>query len=268
MRSVEKLVGCSINTVTKLLCDVGAACAEYQDKNVRGLQSRRVECNEICSFYYAKQKNLLTAKAAPEGAGDIWTWTAIDTDSKIIISYLHGGRDAEYALEFMDDLRSRIDTRVQLTTDGHKSYLTAVEESFGGDIEYAQLVNMYGNAPDGGKGRHSTVECSGIKRVRVTGNPVKELVSTCYVERQNPTTHMRRFIQLTNGFGKKLENQLHAVSLHFMYYNFAKIHKTLRVTPAMQAGISDHVWSIDEIAHLVPDVAPKKRGSYKTKKDI
>lgn len=270
MRSVERIVGCSINTVTKLLCDVGAACADYHDKNVQGLQSKRVECDEIWSFCYAKQKNVAMAKAALEGAGDVWTWTAIDADSKMIISYLLGGRDAEYALEFMDDLRSRIDNRVQLTTDGHKSCLLAVEESFGSDVDYAQLVKMYGNAPDGGKGRYSPAECSGIKKVRVTGNPVKELVSTSYVERQNLTMrmHMRRFTRLTNGFGKKLENQLHAVSLHFMYYNFAKVHKTLRVTPAMEAGISDHAWSIEEIARLVPDATPKKRGSYKTKKDI
>ena len=270
MRSIERIVGCSINTVTKLLCDVGEACAKYHDENVRGLQSKLVECDEIWSFCYAKQKNVRTAKAAPEGAGDVWTWTAIDADSKLIISYLLGGRDAEYALAFMDDLRSRIDTRVQLTTDGHKAYLRAVEEAFGGDVDYAQLIKMYGNAPDGGKGKYSPAECTGIIKVPVAGQPVKKLVSTSYVERQNLTMrmHMRRFTRLTNGFGKKMENQLHAVSLHFMYYNFAKIHKTLRVTPAMQAGISNHVWSIEEIARLVPEPVAKKRGSYNKRQDI
>ena len=265
MRSIERIVGCSINTVTKLLCDVGAACAKYHDEHVRGLQSKLVECDEIWSFCYAKQKNVATAKAAPEGAGDVWTWTAIDADSKLIISYLLGGRDAEYALEFTDDLRSRVDSRVQLTTDGYKVYLKAVEESFGGDVDYAQLVKMFGNAPGSTAGRYSPAECTGIKKVRITGNPEYNKVSTSYVERQNLTMrmHMRRFTRLTNGFGKKLENQLHAVSLHFMYYNFAKIHKTLRVTPAMQAGLSDHVWSVQEIARLVPEPVAKKRGKYK-----
>lgn len=269
MRSIERIVGCSINTVTKLLCDVGAACAKYHDENVRGLQSKLVECDEIWSFCYAKQKNVATAKAAPEGAGDVWTWTAIDADSKLIISYLLGGRDAEYALEFTDDLRSRVDSRVQLTTDGYKVYLKAVEESFGVDVDYAQLVKMFGNAPGSTAGRYSPAECTGIKKVRITGNPEYNKVSTSYVERQNLTMrmHMRRFTRLTNGFGKKLENQLHAVSLHFMYYNFAKIHKTLRVTPAMQAGLSDHVWSIEEIARLVPGPASKKRGKYNKQKD-
>lgn len=265
MRSIERIVGCSINTVTKLLCDVGAACAKYHDENVRGLQSKLVECDEIWSFCYAKQKNVVLAKAAPEGAGDVWTWTAIDADSKLIISYLLGGRDAEYALEFTGDLRSRVDSRVQLTTDGYKVYLKAVEESFGNYVDYAQLVKMFGNAPGATAGRYSPAECTGIKKVCITGNPEYNKVSTSYVERQNLTMrmHMRRFTRLTNGFGKKLENQLHAVSLHFMYYNFAKIHKTLRVTPAMQAGLSDHVWSIEEIARLVPEPVAKKRGKYR-----
>ncbi len=269
MRSIERIVGCSINTVTKLLCDVGAACAKYHDENVRGLQSKLVECDEIWSFCYAKQKNVAAAKAAPEGAGDVWTWTAIDADSKLIISYLLGGRDAEYALEFTDDLRSRVDSRVQLTTDGYKVYLKAMEESFGDDVDYAQLVKMFGNAPGSTAGRYSPAECTGIKKVCISGNPEYNKVSTSYVERQNLTMrmHMRRFTRLTNGFGKKLENQLHAVSLHFMYYNFARIHKTLRVTPAMQAGLSDHVWSIEEIARLAPELVAKKRGKYNKQKD-
>lgn len=265
MRSIERIVGCSINTVTKLLCDVGAACATYHDENVRGLQSKLVECNEIWSFCYAKQKNVAAAKAAPEDAGDVWTWTAIDADSKLIISYLLGGRDAEYVLEFTDDLRSRIDSRVQLTTDGYKVYLKAVEESFGDDVNYAQLVKMFGNVPGSAVGRCSPAECTGIKKARITGSSKYSKNSMSCIERQNLTLrmHMRRFTRLTNGPGKKLEKQLPAVSLHFMHYNFAKIHKTLRVTPAMQAGLSDHVWSIEEIARLVPEPIAKKRGKYK-----
>lgn len=270
MRSIEGIVRCSINTVTKVLCDVGAACTEYHDKNVRDLQSKLVECDAIWSFCCTKQKSVKAAKAPPEGACDVWTWTAIDTDSRLVVSYLLGGRDAEYAVEFIGDLRSRINTKVQLTTDGHKAYLNAVEDSFGGDVDYAQLVKMYGNTPDGGKVKYSPAGCSPIKKIPISGKPVKNLASTSGMKYQNLTMRMylRRVTNVTNGLGKKLENRLHAVSLHFMYYNFVKVHKALRVTPAMEAGISDHVWSIEEIARLVPDAMPKKRGSYKTKKDI
>jgi IS1 family transposase len=265
MRSIERIVGCSINTVTKLLEDAGAACVAYHDANVRNLKSKRVECDEIWSFCYAKQKNVPAAQAAPEGAGDAWTWTAIDADSKLIVAYLVGGRDAEYANEFMLDLKDRLSNPVQLTTDGHKAYLKAVEKAFDWNVDYAQLIKSYGAAPDGAKGRYSPANCTGIKKVKISGDPDVKKVSTSYVERQNLTMrmHMRRFTRLTNGFSKKIENHLNAVALHFMYYNFAKIHKTLRVTPAMEAGISDHVWSFEEIAGLIPEPVAKKRGTYK-----
>ena len=221
---------------------------------------------EIRSFTYAKQKNVATAKAAPDQAGDTWTWTAIDADSKLIVSYLVGGRDSEYAMEFMDDLASRLAHRVQLTSDGHKAYLEAVEGAFGCDVDYAQLVKMYGptiTAP----GRYSPAECTGAKKVRVASSPNPADVSTSYVERQNLTMrmHMRRFTRLTNAFSKKVENHIHAVALHMMYYNFVRIHKTLRVTPAMAAGVTDRLWEIADIAKLVEDAEgkPSKRGTYK-----
>jgi IS1 family transposase len=263
-----RVTGASKNTVLKLLADVGSASAEYLDKNIRGLNSKRIECDEVWSFCYAKQKNVSTAKDAPEGAGDVWTWTALDADSKLIVSHLVGGRDAEYALAFMDDLRSRINTRVQLTSDGHKAYLVAVEEAFGGDVDYAQLVKMFGSAPENMKGKYSPAECTGIKKTVISGNPDMKNVSTSYVERSNLTMrmHNRRFTRLTNGFSKKLENHLHAISLFVMNYNYCKIHKTLRVTPAMAAGLTDHVWDLEEvIALLTKDEKPKKRGPYKKK---
>lgn len=194
-----------------------------------------IQCDEIWSFTYAKQKNVPGAKAAPEGAGDTWTWTAIDSDSKLIVSYMVGGRDSEYAIEFMDDLRARLANRVQLTTDGHKAYLEAVEGAFGGDVDYAMLIKMYGSAPAGKTHvkKYSPAECTGIRKRTVEGNPDKALISTSYVERQNliMRMHMRRFTRLTNGFSKKVENHMHAVALHFMYYNFVKVHQTLKVTP-------------------------------------
>jgi IS1 family transposase len=266
IRAITRLTGASKNTVTKLLIDAGKACAAYHDANVRAVPAKRVQLDEIWSFTYAKQKNVPTAKAAPEAAGDTWTWTAIDADSKLIVSYLVGGRDAEYAMWFMDDLASRLANRVQLTSDGHKAYLEAVEGAFGCDVDYAQLVKMYGptiTAP----GRYSPAECTGAKKVRVTGSPDPQEVSTSYVERQNLTMrmHMRRFTRLTNAFSKKVENHAYAVALHMMYYNFVRIHKTLRVTPAMAAGVSDRLWEIGDIAALVDaaDAKPAKRGPYK-----
>ena len=266
IRAITRLTGMSKNTVSKLLIDAGKACAAYHDANVRDVKAARVQVDEIWSFTYAKQKNVATAKAAPDEAGDTWTWTAIDADSKMIVSYLVGGRDAEYAMWFMDDLRSRLANRVQLTSDGHRAYLEAVEGAFGADVDYAQLVKMYGptiTAP----GRYSPAECTGAKKVRVTGSPNPADVSTSYVERQNLTMrmHMRRFTRLTNAFSKKVENHAHAVALHMMYYNFVRIHKTLRVTPAMAAGVADRLWEIADIAKLVEDAEakPAKRGPYK-----
>jgi len=270
MRAIARITGVSTNTVDKLLVDAGTVCAEFHNEHVRGLTTKRVECDEIWSFCYAKQKNVAAAKAAPDEAGDVWTWTAIDADSKLIVSYLVGGRDAEYALEFTDDLRSRLENRVQLTSDGHKAYLVAVEESFGGDVDYAQLVKMYGNAPDGAKGRYSPAECTGAKKVLVSGSPDFGKVSTSYVERQNLTMRMsmRRFTRLTNGFSKKLENHIHALSLYFMSYNFIRIHKTLKTTPAMEAGITSKLWSFEDILQLVDEkeaLRPRLRGPYKKK---
>lgn len=267
IRAVTRLTGASKNTVAKLLIDAGKVCMAYHDENVRGVKAKRVQVDEIWSFTYAKQKNVADAKTAPDGAGDTWTWTAIDADSKLIVSYFVGGRDGQCAMWFMDDLASRLATRVQLTSDGHRAYLEAVEGAFGADVDYAQLVKIYGASPDSGKGRYSPAECTGIVKSRIEGNPDFDHVSTSYVERSNLTMrmHMRRFTRLTNGFSKKVENHAYAVALHMMYYNFVRIHKTLRVTPAMSAGVSDRLWEIADIANLVKDAEakPTKRGPYK-----
>lgn len=266
MRSISRIVDVSINTVSKLLVDAGEACAAFHDENVRGVKASRIQCDEIWSFTYAKQRNVADAAAAPEGAGDTWTWTALDADSKLIVSWLVGGRDSEYALAFMDDLRQRLANRVQLTTDGHKAYLEAVEDAFGDDVDYAQLVKLYGEAPEGQR-RYSPAVCTGARKSAVTGNPDRAHVSTSFVERQNLTMrmHMRRFSRLTNAFSKKLENHTHMVALYTVWYNFVRIHKTLRVTPAMAAGVTTRVWSMEEIAEVVDAAAPKpgKRGPYK-----
>jgi len=270
MRSISRVVGVSINTVTKLLEDAGKACAAYHDETVRSVGSTRVECDEIWSFCYAKDKNVQTAKAAPDGAGDVWTWTAIDADSKMILSYAVGDRSADTAHEFMFDLRNRLSNRVQLTTDGHKAYLSAVESAFGSDVDYAMLVKMYGEL--GGKSaerKYSPAGFTGSRKEAVMGQPVKELVSTSYVERQNLTMRMgmRRFTRLTNGFSKKLDNHLHMLSLYFVHYNFVRIHKTLKMTPAMAAGVTntlhDMTWLVGIIDAAAP--APKPRGPYRKK---
>lgn len=265
MRAVTRLVGCSINTVTKLLEDVGAASLAYQDATICNIKSKRVQCDEIWSFCYSKEKNVAPEDKGILGHGDAYTWTAIDADSKLAISWLVGHRDQSYAEAFIGDLASRLAGRIQLTTDGHHPYLMAVEKVFGGAIDYAMLVKIYEGQDD--ELRYSPAGFVKAEKRRISGNPDAKEVSTSHVERQNLTMRMsmRRFTRLTNGFSKKVENLEHAVSLHFMYYNFGRIHKTLRVTPAMQAGISDHVWSLEEIAGLVKDEAPKKRGPYKKK---
>ncbi|MEQ9635832.1 MAG: IS1 family transposase [Devosia marina] len=252
IRATTRLTGASKNTVTKLLVDAGAACQAYHDEHVRDLGSRRIQCDEIWSFTYSKQKNVATAKAAPEGAGDTWTWTAIDADTKLAVSWLVGGRDAEYAIAFMDDVAARLSHRVQITTDGHRAYLDAVEGAFGGDVDYAQIIKIYGQAPEGQR-RYSPPVCIGAVKGRVEGNPNPAHVSTSYVERQNLTMrmHSRRFTRLTNAFSKKVENHAHAVALHFMYYNFVRIHKTLRVTPAMAAGVTDRLWEMADIVAVL-----------------
>lgn len=253
IRATVRMTGVAKNTVAKLLADVGAACAEYQDKTLRNLPCKRVQCDEIWSFVYAKQKNVKDAKAAPEGAGDAWTWTALCADTKLIACWAVGARDGGVAFDFISDLASRLANRVQLTTDGHRAYLEAVESAFGNDIDYAQLVKLYGENPNKGPERkYSPSNFCGTRVSTVSGDPAETHISTSYVERQNLTMRMsmRRFTRLTNGFSKKLENLGHAVALHFMYYNFGRIHQSLRITPAMEAGISDHVWSLEEIAGL------------------
>lgn len=266
MRAITRVTGVSLNTVTKLLIDAGKACDAYHDEHVRGVKASRVQCDEIWAFCYAKQKNVMIAKAAPEGAGDVWTWTALEASSKMILSYIVGDRDSEYAMALMDDLRSRIVNRVQLTTDGHKAYLNAVEDAFGDDIDYAQLIKLYGNAPEAFKGRYSPAECLGAKKLPITGKPDKKHVSTSYVERSNLTIrmHMRRFTRLTNGHSKKLENHSWAVALHVMFYNFTRIHSTLRITPAMAAGLTDRVWDMSDIVALIDarEEPPKRPTTY------
>ena len=259
MRSISRVVGVSINTVTKLLVQAGEACAAYHEDHVLNVKASRIQCDEIWSFCYAKKKNVKTAKAAPEGAGDVWTWTALDADSKLIVSYLVGGRDSEYAMEFMDDVAKRLANRVQMTTDGHRAYLEAIEGAFGCDVDYAQLIKMYGAAPESAKGRYSPAECTGIRKRKVEGEPDYDHVSTSYVERQNLTMRMsmRRFTRLTNAFSKKIDNHIHMLSLYFVHYNFCRIHKSLKVSPAMAAGISDTLHDIEWIVSLIDARAPK-----------
>jgi len=265
MRSVSRIAGVSINTVSKLLVDAGKACASFHDDKVRGVQSKYIQCDEIWSFTYAKAKNVGEAKAAPDQAGDTWTWTALDADSKLIVSHFVGGRDSECAMWFMDDVAKRLASRVQMTTDGHRAYLEAVEGAFGADVDYAQLVKIYGASPESAKGRYSPAECTGAKKVKIEGNPDRDHVSTSYVERANLTMrmHMRRFTRLTNAFSKKFENHAHMVALYTVWYNFVRIHKSLRVSPAMAAGISDRLWSMEDVAALVEaaDAPARKRGS-------
>ena len=259
MRAVSRMTGVSINTVSKLLVDAGNACAAYHDETVRGVSAKRVQCDEIWSLTYTKQKNVKDAKAAPEEAGDTWTWTALNADSKLIVSYLIGGRDAGHANEFMQDVADRLATRVQLTTDGHKPYLEAVEGAFGADVGYAMLVKIYGADPKAPKGRYSPAECTGIRKTRIEGEPNEAHVSTSYVERQNLTMrmHMRRFTRLTNVFSKKLATHAHMVALYTVFYNFCRIHKTLRVTPAIEAGIADTVHDAEWIVGLIDAHAEK-----------
>ncbi len=253
LRGTARLTGVARMTIEKLLRDLGAACAAYQDQALRNLHCRRIECDEIWAFCYAKRKNVTQAIAEKHpDAGDVWTWTAIDADSKLVLSWLVGSRDAGAAYTFMQDVASRLTNRVQLTTDAHKPYLAAVEDAFGSDIDYAVLQKIYGTDPDAEK-RYSPAKCLGLKCDAITGNPDPKHISTSYVERQNLTMrmHLRRFTRLTNGFSKKAENHAHAVAIHFMWYNFVKVHQTLRMTPAMAAAVTDRLWEAEDVIALL-----------------
>ena len=252
IRATARMTDCSPVTVLKLLADLGEACAVYHDTHVRNLRVRRLQADEIWCFVGAKAKNASPEKKA-EGWGDVWTWVGIDADSKLVVSYLVGGHDSGWAKEFMQDCANRIKNRVQITTDGNRVYLDAVEDAFGADIDYAMLQKIYGAPSDEESRRYSPAKCIGCDLKVVSGDPDPKHVSTSYVERQNLTMrmHMRRFTRLTNGHSKKVENHCHAVALHYMFYNYCKIHMSLRVTPAMEAEISDHVWSIEELVRLL-----------------
>lgn len=260
MRSISRTVGVSINTVTKLLVEAGEACAAYHDEAVRDVKASRVQCDEIWSYCYAKQKNVGKAKAAPDGAGDVWTWTALESETKLILAWEVGDRSVQTAIEFMDDLRARLANRVQLMTDGHKAYLEAVEGAFGGDVDFAQLVKLYGDDPNRGPERkYSPSVCKGAKKRIVEGRPDKAAISTSHVERHNLTMRMgmRRFTRLTNAFSKKLENHLHMLSLYFVHYNFCRVHKSLRMSPAMAAGVSNTLRDMEWIVSLIDARASK-----------
>jgi len=255
IRAVTRLTGASKNTVIKLMTDAGKACAWYHDKHVRNLTTRRVQVDEIWTFTYAKQKNVAKAKAAPNGAGDTWTWTALDADSKLMISWFVGDRDSEAGIVFMDDVCSRLANRVQLSSDGHRAYLEAVEGAFGENVDYGQIVKIYGTAPGAAQGRYSPAECIGARKAPIMGSPDPAHISTSYAERQNLNMrmHVRRFTRLTNAFSKKMENHALNVALFTTYYNFVRIHKTLRVTPALAAGVTDKLWEIGDIVKVLEE---------------
>jgi IS1 family transposase len=251
IRATVRMTGVAKNTIVKLLAEIGTACAAYHDEKVRNVKAKRVQCDEIWSFVYSKDKNVPADKKGQFDVGSVWTWVAMDAQSKLCISYLVGGRDGGYAHEFMDDVASRLANRVQLTTDGHAAYLGAIEDAFGGSVgvDYDQLLKIYG-AERIGEARYSPANIIGTSERHVCGLADSRHISTSHVERQNLTMRMRRFTRLTNPFSKKIENHAHNVALHFMHYNFCRIHQTLRVTPAMEAGLADHVWEIEELLGL------------------
>ncbi len=269
INATTRVTGVSKNTVLKLLADAGEACAKYQDEAMQGLNLKHVQVDEIWSFVGMKQKNVPDELKDTFGFGDVYTWTAIDAETKLVPCWHVGTRGAESAYDFIHDLASRLTNRIQLTSDGHKAYIDAVDDAFGADIDFAQLVKMYGalGHQKNDSRRYSPAEFTGCEKSVITGNPEDKHISTSFVERQNLTMrmHMRRFTRLTNAFSKKLENHMHAISLYFMFYNFCKIHNTLRITPAMAAGVTDHVWDIIDIVNLIPEEEHKKRGPYKKK---
>jgi len=255
MRATARLADVAFNTVAKLFIDIARMCADYQDRTLRNLNSKTLQLDEIWSFAYSKAKNVPEGKQGQ--AGDIWTWVAIDIDSKLVPSWRIGGRDSATACEFVSDLAARLKNRVQITSDGHKPYLQAIEGAFGSEVDFVQLIKIYGETVDGQK-RYSSAECIGADKSKVIENPDMCCVSTSCVERQNLTIQMstRHFTPLTNVFSKKIENLVSSVALHYMHYNFCRIHKTLRGTPAMAAGVSDHIWTVDEIVGLVEQAEP------------
>jgi len=254
INSIVRITGVAKHTILNLLEDMGCACAAYHHRYVRGLKSRRIQCDEIWQFVGAKAKNA-TPKQKAAGWGDAWTWVALDADTKLCISFLVGGRDTGWATDFTFDIRDRVVGRPQITTDAHKPYMAAIEMAFGQDVDYAQMHKIYGASNDTPEARYSPAKCIGCDMKTVIGSPDYEHVSTSFVERQNLTMRMsmRRFTRLTNGFSKKIENHGHAIALHFMHYNFVRVHKTLRVTPAMEAGIADHIWSMEELVGLIQE---------------
>jgi IS1 family transposase len=273
MRSISRVCDVSINTVTKLLVDAGETCLALHDGLVRDVKVQRVQCDEIWSFIGCKRRTVATAKAAPEPASDVWTWTALDADTKLMVSYFVGDRSGASAFILADDLRARVDNRrLQITTDSHKPYLRATEEAFGADADYAQLHKVYQTDPAAARGRYSPPVCTGAKKIVIEGQPDQSHVSSSCVERANLSIRMqnRRFTRLTNAFSKKFQNHVHMLALYFAFYNFVRIHKTLRVTPAMAAGVVDTLWTMEDIAERIEARAPKAaigkrgpRGSYK-----
>ncbi len=272
MRSVSRICDVSFNTVAKMLIDAGEACLALHDEKVRGVKSERIQCDEIWSFCYAKNKNVAKAKAAPDHAGDVWTWTALDADSKLMLSYFVGDRSGESARVMLYDLAGRVTDRVQLTTDGYGAYLRAVEGAFGADADYAMLEKVYGADKVGSspERKYSPAECVGCTKHVISGKPDMKHVSTSYVERSNLSIRMqnRRFTRLTNAFSKKFQSHVHALGLYFAFYNFIRIHKSLRVTPAMAAGITDKLWTLEDIVALMDARAPKPgpRKAYNKRK--
>jgi IS1 family transposase len=260
IRAVTRLTGVSKKAVTKLVVDAGHACTAYQDRVLRNLPTHRVQVDEIWNFVYAKNDNVKEAKAAPADAGDVWTWTAIDADTKLLVSWLVADRSSNSACIFMDDLKERLANRVQLTSDGHRAYLVAVDEVFADDVDYAMLQKIYGAEPHGEK-RYSPAKCIGAKKREITGDPDPNHISTSHVERQNLTMrmHMRRFTRLTNAFSKKVENHACAVALHSMYYNFVRLHQTLKVSPAMAAGVTDRLWEMVDVVDMLDAFEAKRK---------
>ena len=269
LRAASRLSDTAFNTVTKLFVDAGKACAEYQNKTLRNLTCKRVQVDEIWSFVYAKDLNAPIEKKLKGEAGDVWTWVAIDADTKLVPSWYIGDRSGNAAWEFLTDLRGRLSNRIQLTSDGHRAYLIGVAGSFGDKVDFAQLVKIYGREP-GGERRYSPPACIGAVPHAVYGDPDPKHISTSFAERNNLTMRMsiRRFTRLTNAFSKKVENHALSVALHYMHYNFCRIHKTLKVTPAMAAGVTDKAWSVADLADMVDEAQPKpgKRGPYKKSK--